>query len=105
MRERAPNYRITAYHGQSIQNGQGKLHNRNGRGLLLIFQNISGLAFQGFADRFQCRQPDRFHFAILQHRDIRHRDAHFIRKLRDGHFSLSQHDVDVNDDRHIGLDS
>jgi hypothetical protein len=40
-------------------------------------------------------------FAILQHRDISHRNADFIGELGNAHFSFRQHDVDVNDDCHV----
>ena len=42
---------------------------------------------------------------ILQHGDISHRNADFIGELGNGHFPFRQHDVDVNDDRHVCLDS
>jgi hypothetical protein len=43
--------------------------------------------------------------SILQHRDISHRNADFIGELGNAHFSFRQHDVDVNDDCHVRLDS
>ncbi len=34
-----------------------------------------------------------------------HRNAYFIGELGNAHFSFRQHDVDVNDDCHVRLDS
>ncbi len=71
--------------------------------LLPILQDIPRLASQRFADRLQGGEPDRFCFAVFQDGDVGHGDADFVGELGDAHFSLRQHDVDVNDDGHVGL--
>jgi hypothetical protein len=43
--------------------------------------------------------------AILHHGDISHRNADFIGELGNAHFPFRQHDIDVNDDCHVCLDS
>lgn len=43
--------------------------------ILSVFQNIPGLAVQGFADGFQGREADRLRFSGFQDGEIGHRDA------------------------------
>ena len=71
---------------------------------LSVFQDIAGLALERFANRFQSGEPDRLGLAVFQDRDIGQRDADFVGELGDAHFSLGQHDVDVDDDCHAGLE-
>ena len=71
--------------------------------VLLVFQNISGLAFEGFADCLESGEPNRFCFAVFQDGNVGHRDANFFGQLGDAHLPLSQHDVDIDGDAHAGL--
>jgi len=63
--------------------------------LLLVFQNISRLALQSFANRFQRGQPNCFCLAVFQDGDVSHGDADFPGELGNAHFPLRQHDVDI----------
>ena len=67
---------------------------------VFVFQNISGLAFERFADGFKGGQSDGLCPAVLQYGDVGHRDADLLGKLGDAHLPLRQHHIDVNNDCH-----
>src|SRR5205814_2905935 len=67
-----------------------------------VFQNIAGLAVQSFADRLHCRESDGFCFSVFQYGNIGHRNADLLGEFGDAHLPPGQHDVDVDDDCHVG---
>lgn len=71
-----------------------------GESLFLVFQKISRLALERFADRFHGRKSDRLCLAVFQDGDICQCDTDLLGKLGNAHFALRQHDVDIDDDGH-----
>ncbi len=70
--------------------------------LSFMFQDISRLTFESFADCFQRRKADRSCLAVFQDGDIGHCDADFLGKFGDAHLPLCQHNVDIDDDCDAG---
>ena len=71
--------------------------------VLLVLQNIAGLALERLADGFERGEADGFGFAVFQDRDVGDRDADAVGEFGDAHLALRQHDVDVDDDGHASL--
>lgn len=72
-----------------------------GRILLYIFQYITWLTVQHFAYFLQGGKTDRLRFAIFQDGQVRHRNADLLGQLGHAHFSFCQHNIDIDDNRHM----
>lgn len=68
--------------------------------LRLVFQNISWLTIECLADGIECWESDGFGLSIFEDGNIGHRNAHFFREFGNTHFSLSQHDIEIDENRH-----
>ena len=58
-------------------------------------ENVSRLAVERFADRSQGREPYPSYFAGLEQRQVGYRETDPMRKLREGHLSSHQHQIQI----------
>ena len=58
-----------------------------------VFEQIARLAVKRLAELLQCADLYRLRLAVFEYGNIRHRDAHALRKLRNAHFALGKHHV------------
>jgi hypothetical protein len=64
------------------------------------FQNVAGLAVEGFANRLQGAEANRLRLAGLQNRQVGKREVNPCRQFVERHFSLGHHHIQIYNDRH-----
>src|SRR5699024_3395702 len=65
-----------------------------------VFKDVARLTVQGLADGVQRGKAHRARLAGLENGEVGHGDAHLLGKLRQAHFALGEHDVQIDDDSH-----
>ena len=59
------------------------------------------MAIEDLADRVERLEADALRMAVLEDRDVGHRDPELLRELGQGDFALRHHDVEIDDDHTI----
>jgi hypothetical protein len=93
-------FRIPAWWSSVLRAANDRLRAGDGRRLVLVAQQIAGLAVEYPADRVKGGEAHCFRASVFEYRDVCRGDADRVGEVTDAHPAFDQYAIDRDADRH-----